>query len=415
MDLVLGGTNYGRYSPNNVTFPLDANQNPVLSLNNIVVTATGIPPWGAGPDRLSLEPAQVQIDSTTPFLWLPPSICRQFEQDLGLKWNDSASLYLFDSSNARAHENLKQLNMTFTFTLAFKPGSPETVDIVVPYSSLDLSISWPYVGTTHEIPYFPLKRAANEDQYTLGRAFLQHAYLAVDYGHQNFSIHQATFPAQNDNIVPIPPPGQEAQGDMGAGSSTAGSHKPAIGAIVGGVVGGVAFIVLALLLFRYLRPKKGEHAGGEQKPDETAQPEQIEGQQIWEAYGDFGPIKPPFAVGHRHSVASEMHGEGMSRSELPAVNIDPAELPVMPIARAATPQFSFEISRPASRADSGRVSSSSDVLLSVPSPQSAAPESPQSPQSPQSVASGRPQSKAIESPISPLTPHVQTQHDTPEE
>ena len=49
------------------------------------------------------------------------------------------------------------------------------MDIVLPYASFDLLASYPRV--LNATKYFPLKRAANESQYTLGRTFLQEAYV----------------------------------------------------------------------------------------------------------------------------------------------------------------------------------------------------------------------------------------------
>jgi len=49
----------------------------------------------------------------------------------------------------------------------------DTVRIVLPYAAFDLKAEYPLVQNTSY--YFPLKHAANETQYTLGRTFLQEA------------------------------------------------------------------------------------------------------------------------------------------------------------------------------------------------------------------------------------------------
>ena len=88
--------------------------------------------------------------------------------------------------------------MTFTFTIADLPGSSNAVDIKIPYAGFNLQLSFPYPGLGANLSspatnYFPLRIAANSTQYTIGRTFLQEAYLTVDYERRNFSISQATF------------------------------------------------------------------------------------------------------------------------------------------------------------------------------------------------------------------------------
>lgn len=334
-DVVLGGKNVGRYTPNDKTFRLDANQEPVINLQQLTVSATGNAPWGPGSETLVLQPAPVRIDSTTPFLWLPEEACRQFEKALGLTWNTTTSLYLMNDPNV--HDDLTRLNMTFTFTLSDAPGSSSNVvEINVPYSSLDLDISWPYVNTTDRIKYFPLKRSLVPTEYTLGRAFLQEAYLVVDYGRGNFSVHQALFPPNDDQVEAIPLPGDNTVGGGGpgggrSGGTAAAAGKPAgglpVAAIAGIAVGAVLAVVafLAAMVWVYRRGRRRDQQrldaeGDENKPEdmqEIAPP-------IWEAYGD-STVKLPNPL---QTPASEMPGDGnrLSRSELPAVNFEPAEL-----------------------------------------------------------------------------------------
>ena len=74
------------------------------------------------------------------------------------------------------HESLMAEDTDFTFVLANNETGGPTVDIHLPYSSFDLAMDYPLVACNISgIRYFPLKRAANSSQYTLGRAFLQEA------------------------------------------------------------------------------------------------------------------------------------------------------------------------------------------------------------------------------------------------
>lgn len=93
-----------------------------------------------------------------------------FENAFGLTWNATSELYLV---NDTLHAILQASNINITFTLGVGKTGGDTVDITLPYASFDLRATPPLVQNTTS--YFPLKRAANSTQYTLGRAFLQEA------------------------------------------------------------------------------------------------------------------------------------------------------------------------------------------------------------------------------------------------
>lgn len=100
--------------------------------------------------------------------------CQAFEGAFGLEWNDTAKVYWV---NDTLHQRLLEANPTVTFGIRDPEGGP-TADIVLPYASFDLQATYPLVNDTKG--YFPLLRAANASQYTLGRTFLQEAYVSCD-------------------------------------------------------------------------------------------------------------------------------------------------------------------------------------------------------------------------------------------
>lgn len=125
----------------------------------------------------SLLPYSILIflDSTLPYMYLPREACEKFEQNFGLIWDSSMGMYTVDE---KLHNSLTLSNPSFTFTVGDSKNGP-TVDIVLPYASFDLLASYPFVPNTTR--YFPLLRAENETQYTLGRAFLQEAYVILEF------------------------------------------------------------------------------------------------------------------------------------------------------------------------------------------------------------------------------------------
>jgi len=61
-----------------------------------------------------------------------------------------------------------------TLTIGSTATSRDVININMPYGSFDLTASWPLTSNDPS-RYFLLRRAANESQYLLGRAFLQAA------------------------------------------------------------------------------------------------------------------------------------------------------------------------------------------------------------------------------------------------
>lgn len=203
------------------------------------------------------------IDSTVPQIWLPESACSAFESAFGLTYNSTANLYLVNGS---LHQTLTQSNPKVTFTLT---NGKQTVDIVMPYAAFDLNVSQPIVDSSSY--YFPLQRAANDTQYTLGRAFLQEAYLIADYDRSNFTVAPCVWDqakAASTSIVSILSPNLTA-----IAAQQATPHAPlSAGAIAGIVVGVVvlllALVALTLLLLRRRRNRRRQMA--QQLVDEKA-------------------------------------------------------------------------------------------------------------------------------------------------
>lgn len=172
---------------------------------------------GSGPTDLVFSTDRVSaiIDSTTPFLWLPKEACDRFAHNLGLVFVDSLNLYTFEANGSR-RATLQNSGLTFTFSLSDISSSPNLVNITLPYAAFDLELTYPAIPNTNyedansTMFYFPLRQAANDSQYTIGRSFLQEAYLITDYERNNFSIHQAVHtsaPLLNTSIVSISRPG----------------------------------------------------------------------------------------------------------------------------------------------------------------------------------------------------------------
>jgi hypothetical protein len=247
--LVLGGYDTSRFVPNNVTFAFaaDFSRDLTVYLQSISYDTIGSSP-------LLTESIPIFINSMVTHLWLPIGVCQRFEEAFNLTWSDKAQLYLVDDDT---HNRLSSLNPTLTLTIGHDTTEGGSVEIALPYGAFDLSGSPPFVDPPSR--YFPLKRAERADQYTLGRVFLQGAYIVTDYERQSFSVSQALFPdasrVSNKTIVAIDAPGTKEKSAPSAGTIA--------GAVVGAVVG-IVLVVLGVLWLIRQRKRKGRTVATEE-------------------------------------------------------------------------------------------------------------------------------------------------------
>jgi hypothetical protein len=118
------------------------------------------------------SPIQATIDSSSPFLTLPPSLCSALLSSFGLSLDPATGLYLV---NSITHSRLQALNSTLTFGFADSTDLMKGVNITLQYATLDLVASAPIYSQPTR--YLPLRESNNESTAVLGRAFLQETYF----------------------------------------------------------------------------------------------------------------------------------------------------------------------------------------------------------------------------------------------
>lgn len=160
--------------------------------------------------------------------------------------------------SAAQHDRLAALNPSVTINLTPSLSAiNQLVAITLPYSAFDLNVSWPYGNGPYKNEsayYFPLKRANDTNQYTLGRAFLQEAYLIADYERQNFSVWPCRWDdtTTRENLVPI------LTNDV---TTIRSKSSMGTGTIVGAGVGGAAgLMTLGVIFWLYLRRRSRSRA-----------------------------------------------------------------------------------------------------------------------------------------------------------
>lgn len=262
--LVLGGYDATRFTPRTNPFSFSFSTDPSKLLTVGVESITALDTL-KGTYSLSSEAHFSLIDSTVAQLWLPSAICDHFEEAFGLTYDPHTDLYLV---NHTIHEQLKSKNPSITIKLvnSLKDTSVNYTNIVLPYAAFDLQASYPYYPNPTN--YFPIRRAANDSQYVLGRTLLQEAYLIVDYERGNFTIAQAAFPdpLPASKIIAIEPPNHNP--DSAADASGAGLST---GAIAGIAVGGAALLILIIAGAIFLHQKRQRKARHELENTQVSQ------------------------------------------------------------------------------------------------------------------------------------------------
>lgn len=249
--LILGGYDSTRFKANtnpfSFSFSTDASRLLTVGVESITATNTL-----KGTYSLSSGSHFSLVDSTVSHLWLPRDICDSFEAAFGLTYDPNTELYLINST---MRDQLKARNPSVTIKLVNSMTDTTTnyTNIILPYSAFDLQASYPYYQNATN--YFPIRRAANDTQYTLGRTLLQEAYLVVDYERANFTISQAAFPdplPAAKYITITSKQDSSTTNDSKSGLSTA--------AIAGIAVGAVLLIALAIAGLLFYRRRRRTHS-----------------------------------------------------------------------------------------------------------------------------------------------------------
>ncbi|KAI1815446.1 acid protease [Poronia punctata] len=268
--LIFSGYDTSRFIENSASFTMAGDLT-----RDLVVVLQSISYSGTTSDTLLSDPIDIFIDSTDPNLWLPEKVCDAFEEAFGLTLDDKSGLYLVNETH---HDQLLNSDAEVTFRISDVMSGGDAVKITLPYAAFDLKAEYPLVD--EPTYYFPLKRAANETQYTLGRTFLQEAYLTADYERQIFNVSACSWRAGAEEEIVTILSKDDCSSDScttpgsgpGSGSGSASGSDSSLGggAIAGIVVGAVvgALLIAAIIFYCIHRQrKKKRYAAREPEPD----------------------------------------------------------------------------------------------------------------------------------------------------
>ena len=271
--LIFSGYDSSRFAENAVSFTMTEDVT-----RDLVVVLKSITYKQSTSETLLSNGINIFIDSTDPNLWLPKDTCTAFEKAFGLQLDDTSGLYLVNETH---HKTLVDSKAEVEFELSDVQTGGESVTITLPYAAFDLTAKSPLVNNTSY--YFPLKVASDETKYTLGRTFLQEAYVAVrlslkregaltsllliisrylsaDYERKVFNVSACVWnEGAAQNIVTITSKDSDTSGDSEGGSKP--HSRPSSSTIAGISVGSVVAVALiAVIIFVFVRRKRRQSA-----------------------------------------------------------------------------------------------------------------------------------------------------------
>ncbi|KAL9617202.1 MAG: hypothetical protein Q9160_008007 [Pyrenula sp. 1 TL-2023] len=252
--LTLGGYDASRFASHNTSFNFaeDVARDLVVGLQSITVSGLNSSESSFSSSLLP-QPILSFIDAGEPQIWLPGVACDLFAKTFSLRYDNITDLYLVDEAT---HQALLYQNATITFTIAADITSTniEAVTIIFPYAAFDLELTEDYPGINAATHYFPIRRAAKDTQHTLGRTFLQQAYIVADYERATFSVYPCVFSDGTErNLQAITSPSNSSIGPNGTDTLSRPSHSGhsfragVISAIVSGSI--VAFLLISFVAF----------------------------------------------------------------------------------------------------------------------------------------------------------------------
>lgn len=302
-----------------------------------------------GSQRSSLLPNGIAafVDSTIPWIYLPIEACNKFEDAFGITWDEKMQGY---PVNDTLHDKLTAQNASVIFTIGSSTsGTGPSVDIALPYAAFDLVLELPLVRNTTR--YFPLARAANESQYTLGRTFLQEAYLIADYERRNFSISQCSWVenAQQD-IKSISMPVNVTLSGKSQDLSSGEKAGVAVGSVAAVSAAGLLLYLFVLRQWWNKRAQKEEEkadgSGSSTDLPVNEKPLEIDGERYLGPEIDGKPHRGQELDGKRYlgkeidgkvHPGSEMEGSNKYAQEMAAKDIAAAEMETKDVAATELP------------------------------------------------------------------------------
>ncbi|KAL8945934.1 MAG: hypothetical protein Q9222_007600 [Ikaeria aurantiellina] len=140
----------------------------------------------------------VDLNPAAPYLYLPESTCAAILKDLPVTFQPKYGLYFWNTQDPQYARIISSPTyLGFTFRAANLDVANLTIKI--PFQLLNLTLEQPLIDVP--TPYFPCQPPQGSATYSLGRAFLQAAFIGVnwDQGLGHWYLAQAPGPNTAEN------------------------------------------------------------------------------------------------------------------------------------------------------------------------------------------------------------------------
>ncbi|KAI1804884.1 acid protease [Daldinia bambusicola] len=306
-----------------------------ITLKDIgIKVVDGSSPWefesmggllAADNSSISSGGVQVSVDGCSPYLSLPKSTCDAIAKNLPVTYNEDLGLYFWNTDEPKYTQIVNSASvLEFVFT---GNSNTKNVSISVPFRHLNLTLTAPLIDKPTQ--YFPCYTGPSKI-YTLGRAFLQDAFVGANWGTKQWWLAQAPGPnipgpsvveladagsikaSSNDwkeswsgSWKALQPSDIESSATVSAPSATNAAAETVVAreglstgaqAAIGVCVGVAGLALIGALVFFFLRRRKARTAEGP-APNAAATTHDSPAQ------GYYTPVKNPSSPG-----ISEMSG-----------------------------------------------------------------------------------------------------------
>lgn len=246
--LVLGGYDNARASkPLTVKINSDITRALTVAVHDMVATNT----LNGTLSLINNEQILAPLDTSIPEMWLPKSVCDRFESVYGLEYHEPSGRYVLPDSS---RDKLRELKPVLTVTIGSDASlTGNTTTIQLPYAAFDLQAGYPIFANTTN--YFPIRRADNDTQYAIGRAFLQEAYVGVDFESGIFNVSAAKWDSLEPEVITVSPRLNITTYTIEVTKTKGGISGGAIAGIVIGCVAAIALLIAGAWLFARKRKR----------------------------------------------------------------------------------------------------------------------------------------------------------------
>ena len=137
------------------------------------------------------------LNPAVPYMMLPQATCDAIAAYLPVTYQSSSGLYTWNTNDPNY---LKIVSSPAYIQFTFAQSLTTNLTVVVPFPLMNLTLTTPILNQPQ--PYFPCKPYYPPDgKYFLGRAFLQAAFLSVNWEQNKFFLTQA--PGPNSGPIQI--------------------------------------------------------------------------------------------------------------------------------------------------------------------------------------------------------------------